>query len=388
MVEIALYGTILGSLVLLTWLALKAWPALERAVLGGETNRKHALDGARGILACSVMIHHLLLGHLMELPLKDDGPLRAHPFVNQLGSASVALFFMISAYLFGGRLFASRGRLDLASFAVGRVMRIVPLYLFVVILVACLCLALQGFGLAEPPIALAKEVGCNLLFNFTPICPVNGVAAARDMLGPVWTLRYEWILYAEIPLMALLYQRLRWWIVLYVPLLASVQLFHDGRFYFFVAGLACAQLAAVSSVRLSRLWPLAGAASLAILLALYYQSVSWKQALLLIPTLVAILQGRRWFALLGVRPLRYLGEISFSIYLLHMPVIVAFTALTGTRWRMIGTARMAADSLIIGVLVLMISSMTFLTIEKPLMHVRWRRKMVAREDATGAPAPL
>lgn len=388
MVDIALYVAILGSLVLVTWLALKARPALGQAVLGGEANRKHALDGARGILATSVMIHHLLLGHLMVLPLKDDGPLRAHPFVNQLGSGSVALFFMISAYLFGGRLFASRGRLDVPSFAVGRVMRIVPLYLFVVVLVALLCVALQGFVLTEPPLALAKEVGCNLLFNFTPTCPVNGVAAARDMLGPVWTLRYEWILYAEIPLMALLYRWLPWWIVLYVPLLASVQLFHDGRFYFFVAGLVCAQLAAHPSVRLSRLWPMAGVASLATLLALFYQSISWKQALLLIPTLVAILQGRRWFALLGVRPLRYLGEISFSIYLLHMPIIATFTAATGIQWRSIGTAQMAAAGIAVGVLVIAAASATFWWIEKPLMHVRWRRKVDAQQEARVATARL
>ena len=354
MIGVALYFTILGSIVLLTWLALRCWPSLELAVLGGETNRKHALDGARGILASSVMIHHLLLGYMMDLPLKDDGPLQAHPFVSQLGSASVALFFMISAYLFGGRLFTSRGRLDLPSFVVGRVMRIVPLYLFVVVLVTGMCLALQGFAFIETPAEVAKEVGCNLLFAFTPTCSVNGVAAAHEMLGPVRTLRYEWILYAEIPLMAVLYQRARWWGVLYLPLLASVQLLHDGRFYFFIAGLACAQLAALPSNRLRQVWPLVGVASLTVLLALFYQSISWKQALLLIPVLVAILQGRRWFALLGVRPLRYLGEISFSIYLLHMPVIVAFTKVTGIQWRTIGPAQMATSSIAIGILVVVV----------------------------------
>ena len=374
MEDVVLYLAILGFVILATSAFAHRVPRFAQAVLAGESGRNHALDGLRGVLAFSVMIHHTMLGFALH---NNASPamLAAYPFVNHLGQMSVALFFMITACLFGSRLLRDGGRLALVDFFFGRFMRIVPLYLFAVGLVTFLSFAAQGFVLVQPARLVMHDIARNLLFDFVPRGGIDGFMTARDILGPVWTLHYEWLFYFCLPVMAWLYRLTGRAIPLYM-LLVGIGHFYNPLFYFFATGLASAQLATLDSPQARRAWPVAGVVSLVIAMSGLYQSLSWFRPLMLIPTLVAVLQGHRWFTLLGSRPLRCLGAMSFSIYLLHPVVIYLVLSSTGLSLSQLGTGSFVVVDIAIGLLIIALSTLTYLLVEKPTMHahpVKFRR---------------
>src|ERR1035438_10583305 len=86
-------------------------PQKLRAGLGNGA-RYIAIDGIRGYLAFGVFVHHCLVTWIFLSDGRWD-PL-PHNFENQLGATSVAVFFMITAFLFWGRAQA-HGSLDWRS---------------------------------------------------------------------------------------------------------------------------------------------------------------------------------------------------------------------------------------------------------------------------------
>jgi hypothetical protein len=129
----ALVGVVCYVAALLTSSAVVRWilPEKLKAELGSG-DRNVPIDGIRGYLAFGVYVHHCLLtwiflreGHLILPP---------YNFEFQLGATSVALFFMITAFLFWGRVQAKSG-LDVKSFFISRIFRIYPLYLFALCLI-------------------------------------------------------------------------------------------------------------------------------------------------------------------------------------------------------------------------------------------------------------
>ena len=90
--------------------------------------RISTLDGLRGFLALGVFFHHAAIYH--EYLLDQQWRLPPSRFYSLLGQVGVAMFFMITGYLFWSRVVTERGRLDWLQLYIGRVFRIGPLYLF------------------------------------------------------------------------------------------------------------------------------------------------------------------------------------------------------------------------------------------------------------------
>lgn len=340
------------------------------------SGRFSALDGLRGYLAFFVFLHHTTVWHgYVRTGAWEPPP--SHIYTH-FGQSSVALFFMITGLLFWSKLLDARQRpLDWLRLYVSRVLRLTPLYLFAMTLIAALVIALSGGRLHTPIADIVMSAIRWLTFTIAGAPDINGVHNTFTMIAMVtWSLKYEWLFYLALPLFALLLSvRVPKRYVIMSVLTAAAclvvqpKLIHLGTF---LGGVLTAY--AVRSPKLcATLSGRAGSALawVCIAAAVYsFGSAEHPVAIaLLTAAFVIIACGNTLGGVLTTRSSRVLGEISYGIYLLHG--FVLFTAFE----LMLGRAAAANLSPLIhwGVaalctpMVVVISYATFRMIETPAM---------------------
>ncbi|HVH76644.1 MAG TPA: acyltransferase [Stellaceae bacterium] len=370
----------LAAFVLLTAVCLRCFPGIARKVMGEDLpDRVTALDGLRGLLALSVVIHHCIVFH----SYLDDGVWRAPPgnFENLLGQAAVALFFMVSAYLFWGRVVRGDGRLDWARFYIGRAFRLAPMYYFTVTAFLAIIAVETGFTLRVPPAELAREIGAWLTFAFEGAPDVNGLDHTFTILSTLWTLKLEWLFYFLLPVLALLYRATRTSLAALALLLVLSQT-GGGRdlFLFFVGGSIAVHILEADSPfgRPRTIWATAGAAGLVALPYFFHDARGWGPAILLLPVFVAALQARGPWAVLRWRPVRFLGHISYSVYLIHNPLIYLITRAIGApAYSSLGMTQLYGVTILIGIAVIAVSTATYVMVEALFLQVGSGRGEIA-----------
>jgi peptidoglycan/LPS O-acetylase OafA/YrhL len=318
--------------------------------------RNASIDGLRGFLALFVFLHHAVLWYdylrsgLWQLP-------PSHFYIH-LGQSSVALFFMITAFLFGTKLLDARhetaqdGKPMLASSVfwqrlyVSRLLRLTPLYFVVLGVVLVITAIVSDFQWREPLPVLLKNVGAWASFTILGRPDLNGIAATSRMIAGVnWTLPYEWFFYFALPLLALFVRVLPAWPYLLFSAAAIAGLWfkiypwepHTIYAYAFIGGIASALAVRWSS--LNRLLASAWGQKLgavAVLLCLshvfrHYSTANSLPALAWLTVAFAILaNGNSLFGLLHSRAAQTLGDASYSIYLLHgLVMYITFQLILG-----------------------------------------------------------
>ena len=286
------------------------------------------IDGLRGFLAFGVFLHHGIVFYsysktgIWKLPT-------ANVFVN-LGQASVALFFMITSFLFYGMLRRQQGgTVDWLRLYCSRVVRLTPLYLFAMALLLLIVGIETGWQLREPVGTLLLHIGRWLGFTALGMPDINGLTRTYIITsGVTWSLPYEWAFYLSLPLLALT-QRIR------VPvgyLLASVLTVvavagyavvkHPGAQHLcaFIGGALAVHASAIPAVRRFAQRGI-GSVTLSLLLlgayAGFHTAYQAGSMLLLISAFTLIAAGCGLFGVLQARVSRIFGEFAYSIYLLH-----------------------------------------------------------------------
>lgn len=185
----------------MTWLPIFTW---ADAPPDHATRRVSNLDGLRGFVALAVVVHHgMIYRHCF---LTGRWELFA-PFNTMLGQGGVALFFMLTGYLFWRRLVLARGRVDWLRLYIGRVFRIGPVFL----LTAGIAIVISLFANREMhPGAgiLIEQISQYLYLGMHEAVGVRGYDTNQLLAGVMWTLQYEWFFYACLPVLAL-FTRLR-----------------------------------------------------------------------------------------------------------------------------------------------------------------------------------
>ncbi len=342
-----------------------------------DSGRVQGIDGLRGYLAGTVFVHHACIWYFFLRSGRWETP-DSH-FFAELGHSSVALFFMITAFLFTRRILLAR-TLEWNRLYVSRILRIVPL-LIVHHLAALLVLAF--IRLTHMPTVF------------------NGIDTDRKVLltaAVSWTLDYEWIFYLMLPLMALVRgTRVPLVLVLLSALMVverHSEVLSENMLPFF-GGIVAALLSTSSAVR--RFAP-SGPASLmvAACLAVAYglgrtlPTAAWLALLTVAFTLVA--NGNTLSGLLGCRISRAFGEITYSVYLLHgLVLFIGFRAGAG-----IPLAQSLSPAMHWGVVALATPFLVALSwaswrwIERPCMQRIdvWSRRLRFSFDATASAAPV
>jgi peptidoglycan/LPS O-acetylase OafA/YrhL len=321
---------------------------------GPGAGRMPTLDGLRGIAVLAVVIEH------------------AWPNLLPGGFAGVDVFFVLSGYLITGLLLrelARTGTVDLVSFYARRVRRIIPAATVCVIVVAILFTAVLGVGFGRSfrteALSAALSVS-NLLF----VSRSTDYFAADPSSSPFlhyWSLAVEEQFYLFWPtLLLLLFAAGRWagrraagsggaaagarvarWVPVSLAALIAVASFGltvvssqataffllPHRAWELLAGglLAWLPLAATGSQRrgiAGLRWALAIAGVVALAITFAGRFERWPGLATALPVLGTAalivggtsMPGARW---LSTAWLRFLGRISYALYLWHWPILAA-----------------------------------------------------------------
>jgi peptidoglycan/LPS O-acetylase OafA/YrhL len=363
-----------------------------------------ALDALRGVLATYVLCGHarwlLWAGYRewMSRPHAGWAVRLAQAAAGlRFGHEAVMVFFVLSGFFIHLRVARrlARGpdqRFDSASYFRRRAHRLVAPYLLALV-VTVLC-DLIGRGLA-PDLYAAHTGDATLDVNFArkgyswdavlPALMLLPTSLGKDFgsNGPLWSLSFEVIYYLLYPLW--LACRRRSVLVAYglVPALAFAAGFVPGDHYpavvashypIWLAGAALAE-AAVRGWLSRRVAALALAAGLVTFgVYLVWPGTSFVKSVLSAvgygAAAAAAMSGMpaRWNHSLWMRPLRFLGLRSYTIYIVHFPVLVLLSAITfavaGVRPQS-GLPAMAG-----GLLALAVSVACFELVEKHFVHER------------------
>lgn len=289
-----------------------------------SAGRFATIDGLRGYLAFCVFLHHAWIWHGYARTGRWQVPDSA--LFTHFGQSSVALFFMITGFLFFTKLLNGRSRgVDWLQLYVSRLLRLVPLYLVAMLLLFGTVAVVTGGELHEPAMTLVKKAVRWLSFTILDSPPLNGFADTRLVLaGVAWSLPYEWFFYGALPLLGLCVgTRAGWpWLALSAAALVGLVLWQPlaTDLWAFAGGIAAAFW--VRSERLSRVS--SGPAATVVLLTAMASAV-WLfptardyTALALLALSFALVAGGNSLGGLLLRPAsRTLGEMAYSIYLLH-----------------------------------------------------------------------
>lgn len=359
-VVVLLYLEAFASFYLLT----RFWPVkLEPA-------RNATIDGLRGFLAFGVFIHHasiwfvFLKTGVWDVP---DSRLFTH-----LGQTTVTLFFMITGYLFFARILGQDKRaIDWYSLYRSRVLRIIPLYLMVM---------------------LAAMAVIALLRHSSWVTPTGVLWADKSLLGlftagVTWTLAYEWKFYFALPLLsALVLYRPTWrWLALGAVMLLLTKAYKalDIHAFSFVGGMAAAYLARKSWLPTfaRSMWAqLTALAGLAGVLVFFDTAYAVVPTVLLGLVFCLVANGTDFGGLLSAKLTRAFGEITYSVYLLHGPVLfIVFRFVVGYEVALtFSPVEHWASVALITPLVIALALLSYRFLEYPAMHLTIGQRSVGK----------
>ncbi len=369
----------------------------------GRDVRLSPLDGLRGLLAVAVFLCHSAVwySYIHNGGWGYPGPEVDFGAFRHFGQSSVALFFMITAFLFTNKLLNEKENgVDWTKLYVSRVLRITPLYLLVTFFIIFITLVETNFQIKGSGSDFAISSFKWLTFTVFGDPYINDFPTLTINAGVQWTLVYEWLFYLSLPLLALClnFKKLsKSWVK---PLLLTVALLSVAlvlrkahasetvveNFYFekilkvlgtskvFLVGILAAFV-----YRSDKAKDILSGRFFSVLVILLILWQGWKYAepsriplLCLSISFIVISCGNSLFGILTSKPLRYLGDISYSIYLVHGTILFCiFNYVVGIEY--LKTFSVTAYWLLICCSVLpifLITSMTYKIVELPAMkHV-------------------
>jgi peptidoglycan/LPS O-acetylase OafA/YrhL len=283
--------------------------------------RSSPLDALRGLLATAVVCHHFVVTYYWKISGSWVRP--ESDVLNNMGVVPVSLFFMITGFLFFGKIY--RKNPEWGVLLRSRIQRIMPLYIFVVFVVFLMSLIETKFILVD----VNEIIKAVFMWGGFVGSSFNGFPDSIHMTaGAQWTLRYEWLFYLSLPVIAAVANRKAYGKYLALSLVVMV-LALPGIYVgvilpkllllFFIGFIPV-----IVKVHFPRLLPVIRH-RLSALVALVFiglglsmgQGYSVVQMLVLGVSFVIIALGNDVFGVLKSSGLKVLGEVSYSIYLTH-----------------------------------------------------------------------
>lgn len=324
---------------------------LAHRMRGQSAQHLPALTGLRFVLALWVILHHLTGRNMLLAQWTASLP---HPVQNLLhgGYLAVQTFFILSGFVLALSYRSTQwDRLNLQKFAVARFARIYPAYLLSLVLVswfAWLFLLKPGKTIAHKIFVLGDYAF--LLQGWTGSLGVGWNT-------PAWSLSCEFFFYLCFPLLFLWLRRgtlRRTLTALAVSLVVPVFLMRAGvpvewkpihHLADFLAGIAAAGIYGGIAQRESRSRHLGrtlylpslliGAAVIAWQQVLYGTSISLNTILrpVNVALLIGLACGGGFLArALSGKIIGHLGEASYSMYILHVPLLWWYSRYTTWHW--------------------------------------------------------
>jgi peptidoglycan/LPS O-acetylase OafA/YrhL len=322
--------------VAIAFITAKLLARFDISVTTDIKNHYATIDGLRGFLAFFVFLHHSCIWYFY---LKTGGwgapPSSLYAY---FGTASVMMFFMVTALLFFSKLIVAKDKgIDWCRLYTSRLLRLVPLYLFVVLVVFIIAAYLTKGELNTPVLTLVHGMLGWLRFWDPKMPDLNGIENSSLVVAAVfWTLPFEWGFYFILPLFAMMLGiKPRAPVKYLVIMLLGVHILMKDVHQLapFVFGIATAyamrneHIKKFSNLKMISLLIV----PLLMLSVVYFPNPRDAGAqVLLFLAFCFIACGNDLFGILTNKLARLLGEISYSIYMLHGVVLfVTFNFVIG-----------------------------------------------------------
>jgi len=377
-----------------TLLLIKVLCSLGLTPCLSNNGRFKSIDGIRGFLALAVFFHHALITYHWKLSGEWEAPPN-HVYEN-FGSVGVGIFFMITGFLFIGKLSSGR-KVNWIRLYESRLFRIVPLYLFALTAISLTVLVKTEFSLSVSRSQLSFDYLKWFLFHGGEINDFNDTK--KIIAGVDWTLRYEWLFYLSLPLVALIMRCgvlafSAFGLIIFTLFLLPLNILtFDTSYliYFFIGG--CVSLIQKrSEPKRSKPSPIKHDL-LALLLIAYAVAIAAPLSLTQIGTLgcffYLIANGSSLFKLLHLPTARVLGEISYSIYLLHGLVLYLCFSLLFSIPAVWDAQRFMLLLPLLSIIVVILAIVTFKLIEAPGISLgkaghleKWLIKRLGKKNQT------
>jgi peptidoglycan/LPS O-acetylase OafA/YrhL len=329
-----------AALLALAWIAAASGRRFLVSAAKPGKEYFETLEGLRGVLAVAVFIHHAnTTRHWVDTGVWEAPPTR---FFCQLGQPVVAMFFMLTAFLFWRRILNDRERMDWRSFVIMRFMRLAPVYLFAVGVVTVISFVVASWTLRVEPLAFLRSLLAWATFTVRGAPDINGLTETwRVFAGVVWSLRFEWLFYIALPLLGWLFAGTRQKGMAALSLGLAAAYWWFGRFSIshdaikllpFAGGFVAAYWLRFENLRKlgsSRMFGVVALACVALALFVAPRGIHWATLSLLTVVMVAACCDNPMFRLLRGPTFQHLGRVSYSVYLLHG---ILLWSIFHTRW--------------------------------------------------------
>jgi exopolysaccharide production protein ExoZ len=340
---------------------LAAWFELST----GNQARLQSMEGLRGLAILLVFFCHYYDIIWQYLPAQSQRMKEIGNVMMGAGGTGVDLFFVLSGFLIYGMVL--RPGLNARKFYTARARRIYPAFLAVFLF----------YVAASPFLHLAQQAGAKELGSRIPetwaggvtyvvenLAFLPGIFSIRPLMSVAWSLSYEWLFYLLIPVLVAILALHRWrrrlrillFLFLAGVLTSAIAIWPETFFtphsietshvraIMFVGGILVFEILRRSGsvVHWKRRWEV-------LALAAFLLAIGWRASLELsrvdgsaflryeamaegglflgysLLTLVVLTPGTILSQLFSWAPLRWLGNISYSFYLLHGVPMHAFT---------------------------------------------------------------
>ncbi len=289
-----------------------------------NTYKYKSLDGLRGLCAALVVFHHFYWRNgsssdkFWSVDYLNGGEKLLALIIGQL---PVALFFMISGFLF---YFVSVSQKPVFSFLKGRVFRIYP-----PVLISLIIAAFSLIIIDRESVSCATGV---LKYIPTPVGFASSGSVCEFDMGPInsgilWTLIWEWRLYVFVPVLMILLRYIRsgifvigglFFVTFTMWLSSLLDEMQSSCIALFLSGFISAILSSRSFSE-SQKYLLFFGGGVLFLISLFITKRVYNPftAVSLIPLFLSIASGFSMFGILVNKKMQLLGVTSFSFYLNH-----------------------------------------------------------------------
>lgn len=241
------------------------------------------------------------------------------------GQTGVAFFFMITGFLFFSKILDGKNKeIDWLRLYVSRFLRLTPLYAVAMGALFLIIFFLSDAKLNEPVKVVTSEVLRWITFTVRGDPDINGIERTSLIVaGVTWSLPYEWYFYLLLPIFALINGvRVGRGYVVSAVVLIFIFKKHTYIYHWlsFVGGILAAYLVRVDYLRYllgKTVFSIAVILLVSATIVFFPSTYDWAPIALLSIAFVMIAAGNGVFGLLTNPISRTLGELAYSIYLLH-----------------------------------------------------------------------
>lgn len=291
-----------------------------------NSSRILSIDGARGIAASLVVMNHMVF-ILMNSGIVSDkyfSEIDYYVFTRS-GGIGVQIFFCITAFLFTDRIIKKDNNIDWKIFFHSRIKRLAPLYIFMIALSVIIAIS---FATVPFSWTIGNIYSIVSMFSFGFLGgDVHILGFKMEALTAViWTLPYEWKFYVFLPVAsAILYsKKIIIPAISFLFLIAFIDSYINSALWiYFISGSLIALI--YNNIKTFDSTLSGFISSFVVTSIIVYlmntDMAAYGQLRFLIITILFAIIVIFPPTIFRIKPLVYLGEISYSSYLMHLPIL-------------------------------------------------------------------